>query len=219
MRGAVPIVLALFPLLAGLPQAMLLFHIAFLITLLSLLVQGSTLGMAARLAGVDRPLGSVALSSATLEGGEPPREVVQFEAAAGSQVTTAPLLDVDWPDAVRVVEVCRSGAILRVERLLAGDLVTVVAPEAVIRELEGLFGPPAPVGELTLDPAATVGDLFDYYGSELPADAAHGMPLTEFVSRRLHRRAAAGDVLDVNGLKLTVRQGEHGVARRIGLRL
>ncbi len=44
MRGAVPIVLALFPLLAGLPQATLLFHIAFLITLLSLLLQGSTLG-------------------------------------------------------------------------------------------------------------------------------------------------------------------------------
>jgi cell volume regulation protein A len=219
LRGAVPIVLALFPLLAGLPQATLLFHIAFLITLLSLLVQGSTLGVAARLAGMERPLGSVALSSATLEGGEPPREVVQFKVAAGSQVTTAPLPAVDWPDEVRVVEVCRNGAILRVERLLADDLVTVVAPEAVIRLLEGLFGPPAPGGELTLDPAATVGDLFDYYGRELPADAAHAMPLTEFVSRRLHRRAAAGDALDVNGLTLTVRQSEHGAVRRVGLRL
>ena len=219
MRGAVPIVLALFPLLAGLPQAMLLFHVAFLITLLSLLVQGSTLGVAARLAGVERPLGSVALSSATLEGGEPPREVVQFKVAAGSQVAIAPLADVGWPEQVRVVEVCRDGAILKVDRLREDDLVTVVAPEAVIRELEGLFGPPAPGGELTLDPAATVGDLFDYYGRELPADAGHGTALTEFVSRRLHRRAAAGDALTVNGLTLTVRQSEHGAARRIGLRL
>ncbi|MGZ8272515.1 MAG: potassium/proton antiporter [Burkholderiaceae bacterium] len=219
MRGAVPIVLALFPLLAGLPQATLLFHIAFLITLLSLLLQGSTLGLAARLAGVERPLGSVALSSATLEGGEPPREVVQFQVVTGSHVTIAPLADVDWPDQVRVVEVCRQGIILKVDRLLAGDLVTVVAPEAVIRELEALFGSPAPGGELTLDPAATVGDLFDYYGRELPTDGDHGMPLTEFVSRRLHRRAAVGDAINVNGLKLTVRQGEHGVARRVGLRL
>ena len=115
--------------LAGLPQATLLFHIAFLITLLSLLLQGSTLGVAARLAGVERPLGSVALSSATLEGGEPPREVVQFGVTAGSPVTIVPLADVDWPDQVRVVEVCRDGAILEVERLLAGDLVTVVAPK------------------------------------------------------------------------------------------
>jgi cell volume regulation protein A len=219
MRGAVPIVLALFPLLAGLPQATLLFHIAFLITLLSLLLQGSTLGFAARLAGVERPLGSAALSSATLEGGEPPREVVQFGVTAASPVTILPLADVDWPDQVRVVEVCRDGAILEVERLLAGDLVTVVAPEAVLRELEALFGPPAPGGELTLDPSATVGDLFDYYGRELPGDCGHGMPLTEFVSRRLHRRAASGDTLSVNGLKLTVRQSKHGAVQRVGLRL
>jgi cell volume regulation protein A len=219
MRGAVPIVLALFPLLAGLPQATLLFHVAFLITLLSLLLQGGTLGIAARVAGVERPLGSAALSSATLEGGEPPREVVQFMAAAGSQVTVGPLAGVDWPEQVRVVEVCRNGTILDADRLLAGDLVTVVAPESVIRGLEALFGAPAPGGELTLDPATTVGDLFDYYGRELPADSEHGMPLTEFVSRRLHRRAAAGDVLGVNGLRLTVRQGEHGAARRVGLRL
>ena len=45
------------------------------------------------------------------------------------------------------------------------------------------------------------------------------MPLTEFVSRRLHRRAASGDTLNVNGLKLTVRQSEHGAVRRVGLRL
>jgi cell volume regulation protein A len=219
MRGAVPIVLALFPLLAGLPQATLLFHIAFLITLVSLLLQGSTLGIAARLAGVERPLGSVALSSATLEGGEPPREVVQFMVAAGSQVTTGALADVDWPEQVRVVEVCRNGAILDAARLQTGDLVTVVAPEAVIPALETLFGPPASGGELTLDPATTVGDLFEYYGRELPADSGPAMPLTEFVSRRLHRRAAAGDVLNVNGLRLTVRQSEHGWARRVGLRL
>jgi cell volume regulation protein A len=219
MRGAVPIVLALFPLLAGLPQATLLFHIAFLITLVSLLLQGSTLGIAARLAGVERPLGSVALSSATLEGGEPPREVVQFMVAAGSQMTTGALAEFDWPEQVRVVEVCRNGAILDAARLQTGDLVTVVAPEAVIPALETLFGPPASGGELTLDPATTVGDLFEYYGRELPADSGPAMPLTEFVSRRLHRRAAAGDVLNVNGLRLTVRQSEHGWARRVGLRL
>ncbi len=135
------------------------------------------------------------MSSATLEGGEPPREVVQFGVTAGSQVTIAPLADVDWPDQVRVVEVCRDGAILEVERLLAGDLVTVVAPEAVIRELEALFGAPAPGGELTLDPAATVGDLFEYDGRELPArrrarNAADGLRFSPAASARRRRRHA-----------------------------
>ena len=219
MRGAVPIVLALFPLLAGLPQAPALFHIAFLITLVSLLVQGSTLGTAARLAGVQRPPGSVALSSATLEGGEPPREVVQFRVAEASQASTMGLAGIEWPEQVRLVEVCRADCIVAVERLQAGDLVTVIATEAALPELEVLFGPPAPVGELTLDPSASIGDLFEYYGAPLPADADPGTTLTEFVARRLHGRAAAGDRLDVNGLALTVRQAGHGVVRRVGLRL
>ena len=55
LRGAVPIVLALFPLLAGTPQAGLLFNIAFVVVLASLLVQGSTIGWVARRLGVALP--------------------------------------------------------------------------------------------------------------------------------------------------------------------
>ncbi|MEO7852705.1 MAG: potassium/proton antiporter [Rubrivivax sp.] len=55
LRGAVPIVLALFPLLAGTPHAQLLFNIAFMVVLVSLLVQGSTIGLMARKLGVALP--------------------------------------------------------------------------------------------------------------------------------------------------------------------
>ncbi len=55
LRGAVPIVLALFPLLAGTPQAGLLFDIAFMVVLASLLTQGTTIGWVARRLGVAMP--------------------------------------------------------------------------------------------------------------------------------------------------------------------
>lgn len=55
LRGAVPIVLAMFPLLAGTPNAVLLFDVAFVVVLASLLVQGGTIGWLARRLGVALP--------------------------------------------------------------------------------------------------------------------------------------------------------------------
>jgi len=55
LRGAVPIVLALFPLMAGVAQSYALFNVAFVVVLVSLLLQGSTIGVVARRLGVALP--------------------------------------------------------------------------------------------------------------------------------------------------------------------
>ncbi len=55
LRGAVPIILAIFPLLEGVPKADLIFNLVFFVVMVSVLVQSTTLPLVARLLGVVVP--------------------------------------------------------------------------------------------------------------------------------------------------------------------
>jgi len=55
LRGAVPIFLAIIPVLAGLPDAAIFFGVAFIVVLISLILQGWTVAAAARMFDLDVP--------------------------------------------------------------------------------------------------------------------------------------------------------------------
>src|SRR5690606_13840471 len=52
LRGAVPIIFAILPLAEGLPHARWIFNMVFVITIVSLLVQGTSIPIVARLLGL-----------------------------------------------------------------------------------------------------------------------------------------------------------------------
>jgi cell volume regulation protein A len=84
LRGAVPVVLALFPLLTGVPKARELFEVAFVVVLASLVLQGATLVHAARVFGVnlpdveDEPAARRVFGDFVLDGATPVRELCEF---------------------------------------------------------------------------------------------------------------------------------------------
>ena len=219
MRGAVPIVLGLFPLVAGIPQAQLLFHIAFFIVLLSLLLQGGSLPVAARLARVRAGRPRAALATAPLDGGVHVREVVQLVVAEGAPATRRTLDELDWPEGSRLIEIERAGRILEPTELRSGDLVAVVAPAEQVDALEEIFAPAAVDGELTLAASATLGDLQDYYGVEVPDGLQRDTTLGGYATRLLRGRAASGDAIALGSLRLRVRESSAGVVRSFSLLL
>lgn len=56
LRGAVPIIFATYPVIANVPGASAIFNIVFFITIISLVVQGSTVSMAANILKLSSPL-------------------------------------------------------------------------------------------------------------------------------------------------------------------
>ena len=56
LRGAVPIIFATYPVVAGMPGAGVIFNIVFFITIVSLVIQGTTVSWVARMLGLSVPL-------------------------------------------------------------------------------------------------------------------------------------------------------------------
>jgi cell volume regulation protein A len=143
LRGAVPIVLATFPLTAGYPDGALVFDVVFFIVLASAIVQGLTLTPVARVlklgvarsATADVVAGIVPIDLAGLDVVE--LEVGPLHAVAGCQLIERPM-----PPGTRVAATVRGEQVLIPDghtRIEPGDMLVVVVPQdddAVVERLE-----------------------------------------------------------------------------------
>lgn len=231
LRGAVPVVLALFPLMADVEGARMVFNIAFCVALVSLLVQGSTVAMAARHLGVDIPPHpepvSRAVVDATREGAW---EVMQFKVGAASSAVGQRLDELTLPPRSRPVAVFRGGAKLEPSpdlALRAFDRLTLLARSEDADRVATLLadvsasGPLAPrafFGDFVVGAEVKVADLTDLYGLQVDP-AWRDRTLDQLLSEKLRRRAVIGDQARLGKLVLTVRDVDHGRVTQVGLKL
>ena len=141
LRGATPIILATFPLLEGVPGAVLLFDVVFFVVIISVAVQGTTIGWVARRLGASRP--ALPDAGTLLEAGRPlPDGTALREIAVprDSHAAGRALVDLHLPPEVLIVVVQReSGQVVPTgsTELEAGDHLMVLADDAgaaILRE-------------------------------------------------------------------------------------
>lgn len=113
LRGAVPIILATFPVMAGVPGGERIFNIVFFIVVVSTLVPGATIRAAARVLKVGEPSPAAPEASIEMLSLRPlSGEVRVYPIRADVAVRDAALRDVQLPESASVVMIVRGGEVI-----------------------------------------------------------------------------------------------------------
>jgi cell volume regulation protein A len=109
LRGAAPIVLATFPLLAGIEKAQIIFNLVFFIVLTSVLVQGTLLVPAARLLKVSEPHNRQVFSplAYVMHDGRLANDLIELTIPHGAGVIGRQIVELGLPDSVRIMLIGR----------------------------------------------------------------------------------------------------------------
>jgi cell volume regulation protein A len=139
LRGAVPIVLATFPIAAQVPDATYVFDVVFVIVVVFTLIQGWGLPAVARLLGIGTPVTprDIDVESAPLD--ELGAELMQLRVPETSRLHGVYLPELRLPEDSAVVLVVRDGRPFvpdRSTRLMRGDQALLVSARGSRREAE-----------------------------------------------------------------------------------
>ncbi|MTH55684.1 potassium/proton antiporter [Bacillus mangrovi] len=144
LRGAVPIVLATYPLMANLENDTLIFNVVFFVVLLSALLQGATISPLAKMLHLSE--GETKVKSHTLELvsiGKTNNELIELEIPARTPYAGIELRDIDLPTDTLITGVIRGERLItpRGDTVLQGnDTLYILVSKKNRDAIQELFG-------------------------------------------------------------------------------
>ncbi|TOD32760.1 K+/H+ antiporter [Vibrio parahaemolyticus] len=229
LRGAVPIILAVFPMMAGLPEAQLYFNLAFFVVMVSLIVQGGTLTKAMSLAKVELPPKPEPISRTGVEIYPTSEwELFIYRLKADKWCIGEPLRSLSMPEGTRIAAVFRNQELLHPSgstRLEEDDTLCVLAQEKDLAALSLLFSEAPEKASLTrffgdffLDIEVKLADVAMMYGLNL-GDELQDKTLSNIVEEQLGSTPVLGDQFEWQGLQWVIADVVDHQVTKVGLRL
>ncbi|WP_018899669.1 potassium/proton antiporter [Rhizobium sp. 2MFCol3.1] len=228
LRGAVSILLAIMPILGGLENGQVYFNTAFIIVLVSLLLQGWTIKPVAKKLGLIIPprIGAVDKVEVDLPGAAN-HELLSYRVVKDSPVLRGERIP-RWATPSLVI---RDGKSMRYQyagRLRENDLVYLFIVPSYSRLLDKLFASRVPVeeddtdffGAFALSPSRPATDLDAAYGPGLLNENEKGLTIAELMKQRLGGKAEYADRVRLGSIILIVRDlDDHDHISAIGMSL
>jgi potassium/hydrogen antiporter len=143
LKGAVPIILATFPLMFGLPDGRLLFNVVFFVVLVSATLQGWTLPALAERLGLQEaktPVPSASLELLSLR--DLNAEIIDYALSPGSRLSGCTVEDLRFPEGAILALISRDGVLIPPKgstRLQPGDHLFVISDTADRRAVDRVF--------------------------------------------------------------------------------
>ncbi|EII3296591.1 potassium/proton antiporter [Vibrio parahaemolyticus] len=229
LRGAVPIILAVFPMMAGLPDAQLYFNLAFFVVMVSLIVQGGTLTKAMSIAKVELPPKPEPISRTGVEIYPTSEwELFIYRLKADKWCIGEPLRSLSMPEGTRIAAVFRNQELLHPSgstRLEEDDTLCVLAQEKDLAALSLLFSEAPEKASLTrffgdffLDIEVKLVDVAMMYGLNL-GDELQDKTLSNIVEEQLGSTPVLGDQFEWQGLQWVIADVVDHQVTKVGLRL
>jgi cell volume regulation protein A len=178
LKGAVPITLAIFPLMAGVPQSQLIFNAVFFVVLVSAITQGWSLPLVARWLNIGRPADPTPALSVEINAlRQVDGEILDYTVKPRTHVAGQRLRDLALPDGVVVSLIVRGRDVVMprgTTLLLPGDHVFVAMRMSLEPLINRLFEPDpeppviSPDLQLSFHAKTTLEQLHGFYGFPLP---------------------------------------------------
>jgi cell volume regulation protein A len=226
LRGAVAIFLASIPMLVGLSKAYLYFDVAFVVVVISLLLQGWTLAYAARRLHVALPRSDRAPRRVELDlPGQLEQELVGYRVRPRSLFFRRGLIP-SWSKPTLVIREENILSPTEANPIAPGDYIYLLAPPEKAEALDRFFIDMQPstapdphlLGDFVVSGEHTLGELADVYGVKVTDDESK-LTLADYFDVHLDRAPNDGATLALDTIVLVARSISGGRVNIVGLRL